>query len=188
MTTETTSRAADDRPLAWRAWPARFIVCESGSSWAVGLRREAGAWPLRIHETRSLDECRQLLEGGQSASAARWLKWRSVDEWPQLLQGYPASFLVVELTRAGLEGLLGFLACIGRDYPWARLAVVAPRELAAAEWLMREAGAVHFVTSPRQLAGLVCTARRHLEAVPRPRLSPAEEIWAGLPWSGARAK
>jgi hypothetical protein len=161
---ETTSRPADDRPLAWRAWPARFIVCESGSSWAVGLRREAGTWPIRIHETRSLEECRQLLDG------------------------HPASFLVIELTRAGLEGLLGFLARVGRDYPWARLAVVAPRELAAAEWLVREAGAVHFVTSPRQLAGLVCTARRHLEAAPRPRLSPAEEIWAGLPWSRGPAK
>jgi hypothetical protein len=158
MTTEAASRDADDRPLAWRAGPAKFIVCESDSSWAVGLRREAGTWPIRIHETRSLEECRQLLDAD------------------------PASFLVVELTRAGWEGLSGFLARTGRDYPWARLAVVAPRELAAAEWLFREAGAVHFVTSPRQLAGLIRTARRHREAVPRPRLSLAAEIWAGLPW------
>jgi hypothetical protein len=74
------------------------------------------------------------------------------------------------------------MARIGRDYPWARLAVVAGRELAAAEWLLREAGAVHFLTSPRQLAGLMRTARRHLEAVPRPQSSPAEETWAALPW------
>jgi hypothetical protein len=158
MTTEAASPTADDRPLVPRTWPAKFIVCEPGSSWAVGLRREAGTWPIRIHETRSLDECRRLL-----------------DE-------HPASFLVIQLTRAGLEELLGFLARIGRDYPWARLAVVAGRELAAAEWLLREAGAVHFVTSPRQLAGLIRTARRHCEAIPRPRLSPVEEIWAALPW------
>jgi hypothetical protein len=158
MTTEAASRAGDDRPLVCRAGPAKFIVCESGSSWVVGLRREAGSWPIRIHETRSLDECRRLLDA------------------------CPASFLVVELTRAGLEGLLALLARIGRDYPWARLAVVAPRELVAAEWLLREAGAVHFVTSPRQVTGLIRTARRHCEAVPRPRLSPAEEIWTSLPW------
>ena len=83
MTTEAASRAGDDRPLVCRAGPAKFIVCESGSSWVVGLRREAGSWPIRIHETRSLEECRRLLEV------------------------CPASFLVVELTRAGLEGLLG---------------------------------------------------------------------------------
>jgi hypothetical protein len=166
MRRETASPTADDRPLVWRAWPAKFIVCESGSSWAVGLRREAGTWPIRIHETRSLEECRQLLDAS------------------------PASFLVIELPRAGLEGLLAFLARIARDYPWARPAVVAPRELAAAEWLLREAGAVHFVTSPRQLAGLIRTARRHLEAVPRPRSSPAEEIWMSLPWKaeGTRMK
>ena len=158
MTTEADGRASDDRPLVSRAWPAKFIVCESGSSWALGLRRETGSWMVRIHETRSLQECGQLLDA------------------------YPASFLVIELTRSGFERLLGWLAHLGRDYPWARLAVVAPRELAAAEWLLLEAGAVHFVTSPRRLAGLVRTARRHCEAVPRPRLSLAEEIWAGLPW------
>ena len=159
MTEESVGRTADDRPLAWRAWPARIVVCESDSSWAVALRREAGSLPVSIHETRSLEECRRLL-----------------DE-------HPASFLVVQLTRAGLEELLGFLARTTRDYPRARVAVVAGRELAAAEWLVREAGAVHFVASPRQLTGLVRTAHRHCEAVPRPRLSLAEEVWAGLPWS-----
>ena len=159
MTKEAASRTADDRPLVPRAWPAKLIVCESGSSWTVGLRREAGTWPIRIHETRSIEECRRLLDA------------------------HPASFLVLELTRAGLEGLLRFLARIGRDYPWARAAVVAPREMAAAEWLLREAGAVHFVASPRQLAGLVRTARRHCQAAAQPRRSPAEEIWASLPWS-----
>ncbi len=166
MTTEAASPTADGRLPVLRAWPAKFIVCEPGLSWAVGLRREAGTWPIRIHETRSLEQCRQLL-----------------DE-------HPASFLVIQLTRAGLEGLLGFLARIRGDYPWARLAVVSGRELAAAERLLREAGAVHFLTSPRQLAGLIRTARRHLEAVPQPQLSPAEEIWAALPWKaeGARMK
>jgi hypothetical protein len=159
MTAEIAGRSADQRPPACRAWPAKVIVCEPGSSWAVAMRREMGSLPVRIHETRSLEECRQLL-----------------DE-------FPASFLVVQLTRAGLEGLLGLLAHLARDYPWARLAVVAGRELAAAEWLVREAGAVHFAASPRQLAGLVRSAHRHCEAVPGPRLSLAEEVWAGLPWS-----
>ena len=54
----------------------------------------------------------------------------------------------------------------------ARLAVVADRSLAGYEWLMREAGAVHFVCSPRQVGPLAQLACRHLAQVPPPPAEP----------------
>ena len=70
-----------------------------------------------------------------------------------------------------------------REFPMARLAVVADRGLAGHEWLMREAGAVHFVCSPRQVGTLAQLACRHLAQVPPPQQSLAERIWASLPWA-----
>ena len=74
------------------------------------------------------------------------------------------------------------MARLPRDFPLARVAVVADRSLAPGEWLMREAGAVHFTTSPRRLGSLAAAVGRHLEQVPRPPQGLAERIWATLPW------
>ena len=94
----------------------------------------------------------------------------------------PASFAVVEL-GANVGGLLRLLAAQPRQFPAARLAVVADRSQAGYEWLMREAGAVHFLCSPRQVAVLARLACRHLAEVPPPQQSLAERIWASLPWA-----
>ena len=123
----------------------RLLVCERGGQWAGALRRELAPSGVEVHETRSLAEC-----------------------WDALAAS-PASFLVVELTRAGAEELLGRLARRERDFPWAEVAVVAARALAQWQWLVREAGAVHFTCSPRQLGVLAELACRHLAGVPRPR-------------------
>lgn len=140
--------------------PARLIVCESTGAWAVALRRELASAGFRVHETRSVAQCWELL--GRS----------------------PASFLVVELTRGSAEALLARLAGLERDYPHARVAVVAARPLQDCEWAIREAGVVHFTTSPRQLAPLAHLAQRHLEMAPKPSRSLTERIWASLPWRG----
>ena len=47
---------------------------------------------------------------------------------------------------------------------------------------MREAGAVDFVSSVRQVGLLARLACRHLAQVPPPQQSLTERIWAGLPW------
>ena len=70
-----------------------------------------------------------------------------------------------------------------REFPAARLAVVADRSLADYEWLMREAG--RSISSARRdrsapLAQLAC---RHLAQVPPPPQSLTERIWTNLPWS-----
>jgi hypothetical protein len=136
---------------------ARLIVYERTGSWALALGRELPAG-VRVRPTRSLAET-----------------------WEMLAQA-PASFLVLELAARQAEALLGRLFRLDREYPLARAAVVAERRLAAYEWLVRQAGAVHFASSPRHLASLVRVARRHLAAAPQPDRDIRELIWAGLPW------
>jgi hypothetical protein len=139
------------------AHAARLIVYERTGSWALALGRELPAG-LRVRPARSLAET-----------------------WDALAQA-PASFLVLELSPRMAEPLLGRLLRLDREYPLARAAVVADRRLAGYEWLVRQAGAVHFACSGRCLAPLARVARRHLAAAPQPDRGLRERIWAGLPW------
>ncbi|NUQ63702.1 MAG: hypothetical protein HUU20_14590 [Pirellulales bacterium] len=147
-------------PQPWPEDPAasRLIVCERTGGWAVALRRETPLKPLRVYETRSLVDC-----------------------W-QMLARFPSSFVVAELERGNVDSLLDRLCGLERQYPRARVAVVAEPSLADYEWLLREAGAVHFLTSRRGAGRLALVARRHLAQAPEPRRSIADRIWAGLPW------
>jgi len=157
MTTPLDSTSSE-RPPFERSSLARLIVCARQGDWAVGLRRELPGPGARIDEARSLPECWAML--------ARW----------------PASLLVVELTRRNAPALVERMAWLGRDYPGARIAVVAERSLAPWEGLVREAGAVHVTVSPRRLGPLARLALRHLQAAPRRERSLAERIWDQLPW------
>ena len=137
---------------------AKLIVCERTGRWAVALRRE-------------------LAERGRAglgdAHAGR-LPRRTGRE-PRL----------VRRDRAGGERQRA-ASPVGRQprqFPAARLAVVADRSQAGYEWLMREAGAVHFLCSPREVAVLARLACRHLAEVPPAQQSLAERIWASLPWA-----
>jgi ActR/RegA family two-component response regulator len=136
---------------------ARLIVCERTDRWAIALRRELTDAGVRVWETRTLFDC-----------------------WNELAQS-PASFVVLEL-GADVDGLLHRIARLSREYPMARAAVTADRSLAAYEWLMREAGAIHFVCSPRRVGLLARLACRHLAEAPQPQQDFAERIWANLPW------
>lgn len=143
----------------------RVIVCERSGRWAAALRRGL-ACELSLRETRSLTECEAELREATG------------------------SFLVIELTAANLTGVLELLARIGAEHRWARVAVVAERSLAegewgACEWAVREAGAIHFATSPRKAAELARLAERHAALVPRPKRSLAAQVWDSLPWPEA---
>ncbi len=137
---------------------ARLIVCEAHGTWSVGLHRELAETGVRVWECRSLPEA-----------------------WEALRQT-PAAFLVAEVTPENIEDLLRRTAWFSRDFPHARIAVVAPRTMARLEWLLREAGAVHFVTSPRRLPHLAGLVVRHLANAPLGSQTMVERIWASLPW------
>jgi hypothetical protein len=138
--------------------PARLIVCEGGGLWASALRGELAGGGVRIWECRRLP-----------------------DAWDALVQT-PAAFLVAEATSENLDDLLPRMTWFSRDFPHARIAVAAARDMAAYEWLLREVGAVHFLTSPRKLAPLAGLIVRHLANVPPPAQTLPERIWASLPW------
>ena len=137
---------------------AKLIVCERTGRWAVALRREVAETGVRVWETRSLADCRDELAAN------------------------PASFAVIEL-GANVAAVLRFLVRQQRQFPAARVAVVANRSQAGYEWLMREAGAVHFLCSSRDVAVLARLACRHLAEVPPQQQSLVERIWASLPWA-----
>jgi hypothetical protein len=134
---------------------ARLIVCEKTAFWADALRRETD---LAVHETRSLAEC-----------------WRELSDWPN-------SLLVLELTGGNGEMLISRLSDLGREFSGAAAVVVTERRWHGYEWIVREAGAVHFAVSPRCMGLVARLARRHLAAVPEKEMSPVQKIWASLPW------
>ena len=142
---------------ATRHDPARLIVCERMGRWAVALRRELADAGVRVWETRTFADC-----------------------WEELADS-PASFVILEL-GPDVEGLLRRLTRRSREFPAARTAVVADRRLTDHQWLMREAGAVHFVCSLRRVGPLAQLACRHLAQVPPPQQSLTERIWSNLPW------
>ena len=141
---------------------ARLMIAERSGGWAAAIRIELAETGVRLWEAGPRPKL------------------------PLLLAETPASFLVLELTVKNPPRLLDVLAQMQRGWPDARAAVVADRSLAQWEWLMREAGAVHFLTSPRKLAPLVELACRHLAAAPTPQQTLPERIWSSLPWGAAR--
>ncbi len=136
-----------------------IIICERTDRWAAALRRPLQQVGHRILQTRSLDAC-------WSEVAAR-----------------PASLVAVEATTVNLEALLPWLPRLMAGFPRARVVVLGQRALESAEWLLREAGAVHVVFSPRQWQPIVRIAQRHLGAAPRPDDTDRRRIWRRLPWA-----
>ena len=108
----------------------RLIVLERDGHWAAALRRELELAGDRaeVVETRSWDEVRQALER------------------------FPAAFVAAELTDTGAADFLAAIAHLARWHPQAAVVVLAERRLAAYRDLLSEAGALHFITSPRRLA------------------------------------
>lgn len=136
------------------------IVCERSGQWAAGLRRHLPP-EIRLRETRGLADCRSELAAA------------------------PASLVVVEVTAANLDAALELLADAGRRFPLARVVAVAQRGSEFYEWLLREAGAIHFTTSPRAADVLARLAVRHAARLPLPRTAFVTQIWDALPWQDA---
>jgi hypothetical protein len=150
-----------DESLQDRCDPVRsltVIVCERRGAWATAL---AGGLPgeMGLRQTRGLDDCAAELEMA------------------------PASLLVLELTRENLLRLLEMLSGLGRRYPLARAIVVAAREFERYEWLVREAGALHFATSPRAGAQLVRLAMRQAQSGNSTEGETDAQAWTALPWT-----
>ncbi len=146
-------------PSAMTAKP-RLIIYERMGTWAARMRPHVPS-DMQLRQTRSLDECT-----GELRQA-------------------PGSLVVVEVTDVNLDEVLDLASDLGQRFPHARLAAVSKRGNEAYEMLLREAGAVHFTTSPRTADVLARMAVRHSARVPRPRTTLSSQIWESLPWHEA---
>jgi DNA-binding NtrC family response regulator len=140
-----------------------LFVLERDGHWAAALRRELDSAGVRVTliETRSWDEV-----------------WKALGESPTAL-------VAAELSEAAAGRLLAALARVERRHPRAAMVVLADRRLAPYRDLLREAGALHFITSPRRLSEVADIVRRRsarfegiVESTGR-----LEEIRANLPWA-----
>src|SRR4051794_21087706 len=135
-----------------------LIVCERRGVWATALARHL---PAGVHmvQTGAVGECAAEL-----------------DLWP-------AGFLVLELARDNLASVLELLGGLEWQFPAARAVVVAPRDMLNYEWLLREAGTVHFSVSPRESQLLARVAERYLRAAAQSIEGPVARLWAQVAWT-----
>ena len=138
---------------------ARVVVCEKGNQWAVALRRALGPTGYRVVETRSLEEC-----------------WRELGR-------NPASFVALELVPGNAEAVIRRLLDLGRRFHHAQAVVLAERGLESYEWVLREAGAIHVLCSPRNLSAAARLVNQYMQGVSEPALGVHETVWRKLPWA-----
>jgi DNA-binding NtrC family response regulator len=145
-----------------------IVFFERMGHWAAAWRRfdasksarEPSGLPPRLIETRSPDECRQVVAT------------------------HPGSFVVAELEVPLAEATLDLLYDIAVQNPAAAAAVVASRQMLAYEPLARELGALAFAVSPFDLEGLRELAARHLARSTIEAIDVRQRIWENLPWGG----
>ena len=138
----------------------RVIVCERRDLWAPALRAALGE-AIAVRSVRSLTECDRELDDT------------------------PGALVAAELTADAAGRLCEFIGRLGDRRRSVRVIALAERALAEHEWRLREAGAVHFETSPRRLAALAALVARQRSEPGATARSTRERIWARLPWPGA---
>jgi hypothetical protein len=131
---------------------ARVIVCEKTGRWAIALRRALNDPPEHISETRSFQAC--------------WLE----------LEQHPASLVALEFFPDDLETLLRRMMGLQRRYRRARVVVLGERGSEHCEWVLREAGAVHVLFSPRSLVATARLVKRHIDSVPPAEFDIGEDV------------
>jgi hypothetical protein len=135
-----------------------ILVCEKTGRWAIALRR-ALAMPSRLCETRSWAAC-----------------WREVSARSDAI-------VAVEVLPGNVEAACQRLVDLTQRFPQVRVIVMADRSLRSAEWLFREAGAVHVLFAPDQWHRLRPMFRRFIDHLPPSPTPFREQVWASLPWA-----
>ena len=114
---------------------------------------------------------------------------RSLGEMWERLQSAPTAVVALELTADRAEPLLAALARLDREFPQAVPLILAERSLVGWEEIVRQAGAVHFVSSPRRVDEVVEIVRHRAAAAVANQLLSSDEsvsledqILASLPW------
>ena len=137
---------------------ARFLVCETSNRWTVALRWGLAGDHSHLAVAQNPDDC-----------------WK-------MLQSSPASFMALELNESNLESIVERLQDLRSKFPLARAAVMCDRSLAACQWLVREAGAVHVAVSTRDISDVIRLAQRHFAQARRPEVGLRQSVWDRLAW------
>lgn len=138
-----------------------LIVCERTGRWAVAFRRALGKREIAILESRSLSACESPLAEN------------------------PAAIVAVEATASNLEAVLVALPKWQRRFADCRIIVLAAAELAAAEHLLREAGAMSVLYSTRHVPAAANLVVRHGARCPATEQPLESLIQNRLPWQRA---
>ena len=141
---------------------ARLILCERQDNWATALVRTDRDIRDVLYETRSLQQMREALEIS------------------------PRSFLGIELTETNFDTVLDMLICLPQSYPRAIAVILTNRYLRDYEWVLRQAGAIDFLVSNRNLRSLIRMTRRHIELTSADSADLLPNIWQRLPWRSRR--
>jgi hypothetical protein len=143
-----------------------LIVMERSGDWAAALRLWLEPLDVRLFETRMMEEC-----------------------WHRLVE-QPTALAALELTADNVRPMLALLLRLEDELPEVRAIVVAERQLAAYGDLVREAGAIHFVVSPRSLGDVAELVRRRIGQLAASAPlgvsdldDPRAKILADLTWS-----
>ena len=138
---------------------AKFIVFERTSDWSLVLRPRLAKLGVRLREVRSLAECQLCLAD------------------------FPASMLAMELTTNNVMSIINGTTGLTQKAPLARVVILARYNCAHLEWMLREAGVIEFVLSPRRLEAIVEVAKRHFRSLPTNEESIIKQLGIRLPWS-----
>lgn len=138
---------------------ARCILCERTGTWAIALRPALQRLGHRVYETRSLDAC-----------------------WEEITAS-PASLVGIEVTADNLEQVVAWMCRLRPAFAAVRVVALGHRGLECCQWVLRQAGAVHMVCSPRETQDVVRIVQRHLGAAPEMDATDRERIWQRLPWA-----
>lgn len=154
-----------------------LLICERAETWASALKRVVRLklqQPMtRILATRSIVECRSRFEGPSSAESS-------------------AAPMVIESTIGDLADVLDLLTAHHRRRPRVPRFVVGPLPSDDYELLLREAGVVDWIASPRNVERIVKPLRRYDPCFAaasvkllEPPLTLTDRLRASLPWRPA---
>ncbi len=134
------------------------VVCEKTGRWAAAIRRALRP-ASGLCETRSWQACLQEL------------------------RTQTAALVALEVLPENAESVCRRLAEVTGRFRQVHVVLLADRSLQTAEWLLREAGAVHVLFSPRDIIRLRPMLERFGTQIPPTRTTFREHVWSRLPWA-----
>ena len=138
---------------------AAVIICERGNLWRLALRRAMDSTGIPIRHCRSRQECIERVAAA------------------------PASLVILELDPAEPGEGLRCLMQLERRFSACQSIAFACGSSQDLEAAARQAGAVHFVRSVAEAPAVAYAVERHFAQLLERASSPAERIWASLPWT-----